>query len=644
MAPLPAGFVLNEPVNSGLPPGFQLDPPKQSAQTMQTPAMQPEKTTTRREKLLQQRENRPTDVSPLEGLPENVTSDIENRFPFPSGERRRGMYSGVNKTMSDRNTAAELEQIRLINPFLAQQIEETGGIEAFSVGAGRGLTNIGRAVGLADDEDETTKQAIEGLKTQTGAVTAGEIAGESAPFLAVGGLLSGLAKTAGQKVLAGAALGASEGGLVTKGRGGSAKEIALGTLLGGVTGGVVPVVGARLSGGSGARSGRLAAAREILKEPTEKEIKEAVKLAAPTPQQLREASAKIYDSVKELGVQIKPESYDTFLNGLRKRALDSGLDAPSAGRSLTPESQTVFSRLEGISGDDLITVDGLERARRSAQNSASVASRAGNNADASINNLIVDEIDDYLQKIDVQDFTNTSKNIGGELGAARKLWGKARKSELLNEAVEKANDQASGIENGIRIQFRQIINNKKKSRFFDKEELEAMKSVVQGSASANTFKRIGKLGFGSGQQTNVLSGLAGAGVGSTSLSAMFGSVGAGIGLVILPTAGTISKKLAENLTKKGAAMANQIVRAGSDGDALARAYLRNTPISQRSADDLGALLMRPDLNLKLIKDSTPIIREAITKADKLRQSLSASSAALAIPAAAQDETNKTEVR
>ena len=618
--------------------------PKQSAQTMQTPAMQPEKTTTRREKLLQQRENRPTDVSPLEGLPENVTSDIENRFPFPSGERRRGMYSGVNKTMSDRNTAAELEQIRLINPFLAQQIEETSGIEAFSVGAGRGLTNIGRAVGLADDEDETTKQAIEGLKTQTGAVTAGEIAGESAPFLAVGGLLSGLAKTAGQKVLAGAALGASEGGLVTKGRGGSAKEIALGTLLGGVTGGVVPVVGARLSGGSGARSGRLAAAREILKEPTEKEIKEAVKLAAPTPQQLREASAKIYDSVKELGVQIKPESYDTFLNGLRKRALDSGLDAPSAGRSLTPESQTVFSRLEGISGDDLITVDGLERARRSAQNSASVASRAGNNADASINNLIVDEIDDYLQKIDVQDFTNTSKNIGGELGAARKLWGKARKSELLNEAVEKANDQASGIENGIRIQFRQIINNKKKSRFFDKEELEAMKSVVQGSASANTFKRIGKLGFGSGQQTNVLSGLAGAGVGSTSLSAMFGSVGAGIGLVILPTAGTISKKLAENLTKKGAAMANQIVRAGSDGDALARAYLRNTPISQRSADDLGALLMRPDLNLKLIKDSTPIIREAITKADKLRQSLSASSAALAIPAAAQDETNKTEVR
>jgi len=611
---------------------------------MQTPAMQPEKTTTRREKLLQQRENRPTDVSPLEGLPENVTSDIENRFPFPSGERRRGMYSGVNKTMSDRNTAAELEQIRLINPFLAQQIEETGGIEAFIVGAGRGLTNIGRAVGLADDEDETTKQAIEGLKTQTGAVTAGEIAGESAPFLAVGGPLSGLAKTTGQKVLAGAALGASEGGLVTKGRGGSAKEIALGTLLGGVTGGVVPVVGARLSGGSGARSGRLAAAREILKEPTEKEIKEAVKLAAPTPQQLREASAKIYDSVKELGVQIKPESYDTFLNGLRKRALDSGLDAPSAGRSLTPESQTVFSRLEGISGDDLITVDGLERARRSAQNSASVASRAGNNADASINNLIVDEIDDYLQKIDVQDFTNTSKNIGGELGAARKLWGKARKSELLNEAVEKANDQASGIENGIRIQFRQIINNKKKSRFFDKEELEAMKSVVQGSASANTFKRIGKLGFGSGQQTNVLSGLAGAGVGSTSLSAMFGSVGAGIGLVILPTAGTISKKLAENLTKKGAAMANQIVRAGSDGDALARAYLRNTPISQRSADDLGALLMRPDLNLKLIKDSTPIIREAITKADKLRQSLSASSAALAIPAAAQDETNKTEVR
>lgn len=605
---------------------------------LSTAQPQPEQPRTRRERRESKRAARPPVRDPFEGLPADITADIESRFPLPevTGERSRA-GSGRGSVINDRRQAAELEQIRLINPYLAEQIEETGGLEAFAVGAGRGLTNIGRAVGLADPESDIERQAIEGLKTQTGAVTAGEIVGESAPFLAVGGPLTGLAKTVGQRAIAGAALGATEGGLVTKGRGGSAKQIALGTLLGGVTGGALPVAGAGVGRFSGSRGERIAAANTLLKEPTAKEIAEAVQAAAPTPTQLRQASKSIYDQVRDLGADIKPDTFSSFAGSVRKEALDIGLDIPAAGRSLTPEAQTVFSRLEGLTDGSPVTVDALERVRRSAQNASSVASRAGNNADASVNNLIVDNIDGFLQKIDKKDFTGDVTNIGGELAAARKLWGKARKSELLDEALEKAGGQASGIENGIRIQFRQIINNKKKSRFFTAEEKEAMKNVVQGTASANTFKRIGKLGFGSGQQTNVLSGLAGAGVGSTSLSAMFGPIGAGIGLVILPTAGTISKRLAENLTKKSASMANQLVRAGENANNIAKVYLRNTPLKQRSADDLASLLMRPDLNLTAIKSSTPIIAEAATKATQLRQSIAASSGALAIPAAAQEE-------
>jgi len=75
-------------------------------------------------------------VDPLEGLPENVLADIESRFPLPDtgDRRRRGQPRAA--AISNRRQAAELEQIRLVKPELAELIESTGGLEAFLVGTG----------------------------------------------------------------------------------------------------------------------------------------------------------------------------------------------------------------------------------------------------------------------------------------------------------------------------------------------------------------------------------------------------------------------------------------------------------------------------------------------------------------------------
>lgn len=615
---------------------------------------QPEQPRTRRERRESQRAARPPVRDPFEGLPADVMADIESRFPLPevTGKRSRA-GSGQGRVINARKRAAELEQVRLINPAMAEQIEEVGditlrplgldtGIElgdtaaATLVGAGRGLTNIGRAVGLAEDEDEAAKRAIEGLKTQTGAVTAGEILGESAPFLAVGGPLTGLAKTVGQRAIAGAALGATEGGLVTKGRGGSAKQIALGTLLGGVTGGLVPVASSGLGRSGSTRSGKLAAAREVLREPTNKEVAQAVKGAAPTSQELRDASKSIYNELSDSGVSVKPEAFEAFIAKTLKDAKDAGLLESKLGRKLTPQSSDILNVLDDMKTGK-ISFDELEGIRRSAQNSAGVANRAGNFADESINLTVVDSIDDFMKNINISSFSGGTKNVGAEVAAARNLWGRARKSELLDEAIERAKSQQSGFENGIRIQFKRIIENKKKSRFFSDLELDAMKAVERGTTTANTLRRIGKLGWGEGKQNTVLNALGSGSIGGGAGLLASGSLAGGIGLVLLPVAGTISGKLARNLTLNSAKMSNQLIRAGSNANNIAKVYLRNTKVGDRSVDDLAALLMRPDLNLSLVKSSTPIIAEAATKATQLRQSIAASSAALAIPAAAQEE-------
>ena len=598
-------------------------------------AIQSQQPLGRREQRLAQRATVPQEADPFEGLPVDIIAGIEAKIPIPTGSGR-GVGPAQQKALNKRKTAAELEQIRLINPFMAQLIEDTGGVEAFAVGAGRGLTNLGRAVGVADQEDEIVKQSIEGLKTQTGAVTAGEIAGESAPFLAVGGPLTGLARTTTQKALTGAVIGATEGGLVTKGKGGDAKQVALGTILGGVAGGLAPVVSSRVGSGSRTRSGKLKAADELLREPTNKEITEAVAGAAPTSAQLREASGTIYKELSDSGVSVKPEAFSDFVDKTLKEAKDVGLLESKLGRKLTPQSSDILNVLEDMKTGKL-SFDELEGIRRAAQNSAGVANRAGNFADEKINLTVVDSIDDFMKNINVSSFDG-AKNVGAEVAAARNLWGRARKSEVLEEAIEKAKSQQSGFENGIRIQFKQIIQNKKKSRFFSNSELDAMKAVERGTTTANTFRRIGKLGWGEGKQSTVLNAMASGGVGGGAASlAVGGPLAAGIGLVLLPTAGTISHKLARNLTHRAARMSNQLVRVGADANKIAKVYLRNTPVRERNPEDLASLLMRPDINLSLIKDSSPILAQAATKAEQLRQSLAASSAALAIPAAAQEE-------
>ncbi len=100
-----------------------------------------------------------------------------------------------------------------------QLLESISPAEAALIGAGKGFTTIGRAVGLADPETPEDKQIFEELRTQQPiATTGGEIAGEAAPFIAPGLGIAGIGARVGQ-VAATAGLGATEAALITKGQG-----------------------------------------------------------------------------------------------------------------------------------------------------------------------------------------------------------------------------------------------------------------------------------------------------------------------------------------------------------------------------------------------------------------------------------------
>lgn len=220
-------------------------------------------------------------------------------------------------------------------------------------------------------------------------------------------------------------------------------------------------------------------------------------------------------------------------------------------RSLTPKTASVLDELTDVATDPnpALKFGELEDVRKLTR-----VPRADftNPAEQRGGGIIAGAIDEFVDAIDPA--------LSKEITEARSYWSTLRKNELIMEAVEKAGRQASGFENGLRIQFRQILGNKKLRGQFTDTERKAMEQVVQGTRLGNVMKKVGKLGFGRGAQTNVLGGTAGVGV--------FGPVA--------PMAGEAALTAAEGITARRARLVQDIVRSGGlpqlkklDAEALA---------------------------------------------------------------------------
>jgi len=165
----------------------------------------------------------------------------------PANIPRRGGGRAANARVLAANRATKREAfLSTLSPADRSLIEDIGGGEAALIGAGRGLTTLGRAVGIAEPEDPAVTQSIENLRKLQPALTAGEIAGEAAPFLLPGGAIAKIASVPLRAAATGV-LGATEGGLIAKGQGRSAGEVFVSAGIGGTVAGALelglPVLG-----------------------------------------------------------------------------------------------------------------------------------------------------------------------------------------------------------------------------------------------------------------------------------------------------------------------------------------------------------------------------------------------------------------
>jgi|TARA_R110000824_G_scaffold394108_1_gene593711 hypothetical protein len=287
------------------------------------------------------------------------------------------------------------------------------------------------------------------------------------------------------------------------------------------------------------------------------------KAVTPTAKELKGQANKIYTSVENVPVRVRPEAFERVLGGIGAKVTKEGY-APG----LHPKSSAALAEIAKYAGRELDMQDMtiIRRLAKGAKNSLDPD-------DSRIGRVILGHIDDNMRQI---------PGVGKELAQADKLWSMAKKSELLDNAVEAAKHTASGFENGLRIEFRKLLKKEREGKLqLSEAEKAAMSRVEQGNFPTNFLKGIGKLGPAPGGAGNALLAVLAGGGGY--------AIGGPAGMAAVMGTGYGARLGARELTK-GAAEKAQTVVAGGTPASIARGSYR-APVPSAVPDTMAKALL-----------------------------------------------------
>ena len=309
--------------------------------------------------------------------------------------------------------------------------------------------------------------------------------------------------------------------------------------------GVMLDVGSIFAPSGAGVAGRAATAAQSVRRstPTKKQfIKQA-----PETQALKAEGGRLYDQVRATGETFPAPAFDDLATKMTER-----LKAEGAAPILSPKVNEITRLLQSARGH-APSIQDMETLRRQ-------FSDAGASPDAAERRLAgigIEMVDDFVEA--------ASEAGSSTLRNARGLWRQARKSEVIEEAIENATIAKEGVEAGLRNQFSNLYRarNKSKMRGFTDAEIAAIKKVVDGAPMDNLLRRLGSLSGGAGVQRNMLNagagmGVVGGGVGAMTANPFIGALAAGM----VPPVGWVAQRLAQQGTKGRADLARAMVASG----------------------------------------------------------------------------------
>lgn len=261
----------------------------------------------------------------------------------------------------------------------------------------------------------------------------------------------------------------------------------------------------------------------------------------PTTQDIRNAASGAYKQAEQAGVIVKEGAVKNLGQQIATDLDEKGIDTV-----LHPRASRALDRIVNSEGD--LSFKRLDILRRVAKSAAA----SPDDDEARLGSTIIRHIDDFVQNIGPGDVVSgDTDQAASAITKARSLWARQAKSDIIDTALERAKNRAetiggSGLENGIRIEFRRIAQNPNLLNQFGQAEQDAIKTVARGTATSNALRTIGKLA-----PTNAMTILGEMAVGAFRPEAM-----------AFPAAGIVGRMGATAMTARAANAASELVRSG----------------------------------------------------------------------------------
>jgi hypothetical protein len=300
------------------------------------------------------------------------------------------------------------------------------------------------------------------------------------------------------------------------------------------------------------------------------------KAPAPTAGALKEAADAGYNAVREMGVDYATPAVTDMINGVK-----AGLEQKGILAELAPKTHAIIGKFANPPEGSVVTVAGLEAARRAAGHAAKDFSNPTEQLAAS---RLIQGIDDFIGKGDPRTVVaGPAAEAGQTLTTARANSAAAKRSESLTGIEEKADLRAAAsgsgtnFDNTLRQRVVDIVADPKRSRGFTPEEIQLLEKLVGGDFVRNTLRRVGNMTGGGGGLGAAVAG----GLGAAAGAAAAGPGGAAAGAAAGPIVGALARSVQNALARRELAAVDTVTRQRSP------LYQEMLGAAQPGARDMG---------------------------------------------------------
>jgi hypothetical protein len=355
-----------------------------------------------------------------------------------------------------------------------------------------------------------------------------------------GAIVNPLSRISGGMVKSGLT-GLGIGGAYGFGTGETMDERLSGMGLGAAGGGVLGAAAPKVAGWVG----------DALTRRAQRGATNAAIQGAPAAADLKTAASSMFQQLDQSGAMVSNQRFGQTALDLIRKFTKMRANPKLDPKAIAALEELVLAANEAQKAGTGITLSELHTLRQIAQKAA----QSTEGRDQMFSTQIINALDDMIENLKPADMiggadpTQAANLMFDAIGT----WGRSKRVGIIENAIEQAQNTASGFENGLRVEFRKLLRPNMRKQFSD-AEIQAIEEVVRGTTAANLLKLLGKFGFGGGNAANMMGGTVGGLLG--------GSVVAGgnpLGGIALAALGTVARKGSEKLTQRAANRAAQVV-------------------------------------------------------------------------------------